>query len=73
MNAPPGFDPDNAYRATSGGFVRGTTRVWVNGYLLRLGVDYSEGDSYYGNYISIAESLGVTDDDVVWICYDAQS
>jgi len=69
-SAPPGYPPTYSYFNTSAPFSPGSTRVWLDGLLLRRGVDYDEGDPYYGHFIIIPDTIDVTGKTVL-IAYDA--
>ena len=69
-SAPPGHDPADHYFRAATNFVPGTTKVTLEGLLLRPGVDYAEGDAYYGGYIQIDSTVDVTGK-TVYMCYRA--
>jgi hypothetical protein len=70
MSPPLGYDPDNTYWRATTTFVPGTTKVTLDGLFLRPGVDYAEGDAYYGGFIAIDQSIDTTGK-VVYMCYRA--
>lgn len=63
-------DPDNHYFRARTNFVPGTTKVTLDGLFLRPGIDYSEGDAFYGGFISIVDTIDV-EGRVVYMCYRA--
>ena len=69
-SVPPAYDSADHFYYTRTAFTPNTTRVYVNGVFMRRGIDYAEGDPYYGNFVVIDSTINVTDK-TVQVCFDA--
>lgn len=67
-SAPPGYPGGDTYFGIRSAYVPHTTRLWADGVLLRKGVDYGEGDPYYGPFLHVTVDVSGKK---MYVCYDA--